>query len=103
MSGSSTEPFCCAKCGSPYAIKDRIGRRDTCPKCDADLHTCVNCRHYSPRAHNECNEPQAEWEREKDRANFCDYFEPRRGGNRGDAGKNHQNDARTRFENLFKK
>ena len=99
----SSEPFCCAKCGNPFPIKDRIGRRETCPKCDADLHACVNCRHYSPGAHNDCNETQAEWVKEKERANFCDYFEPRRGGGRSNDGKNRQNDARTRFEDLFKK
>ena len=93
----------CFKCGKPYDLSARIGRRDTCPECDADLHCCLNCRHYNRSAHNECNEPQAEWVRDKDRANFCDYFEPRRGGHPGIGNSAAPNDARTRFEDLFKK
>jgi hypothetical protein len=103
MNARQTDSFLCAKCRNPYEVKDRIGRKDTCPKCDADLHTCLNCRHYNPRAHNECNETQAEWVREKDRSNFCDYFEPSRGAGAGPPSTARQNDARARFEDLFKK
>lgn len=91
--------FCCFRCGSPYALRERIGRSDACPTCDADLHCCCNCRHHSPNAHNQCNEPQAEWVREKDRSNHCDYFEPRRGP--GETATKTQ-DARAHFEDLFK-
>jgi hypothetical protein len=98
---ASSELFC-FRCGAPNVFKERIGRADTCSKCDADLHCCRNCRHYSPSAHNQCNEPQAEWVREKDRGNFCDYFEPRR-GTAGGVEKNRERDARARFEDLFKK
>ena len=101
---SQSESFLhCFKCGTPYPIKDRIGRKDTCPKCDADLHCCLNCRHYNRSAHNECNEPQAEWVRDKDRANFCDYFEPRRGASAGTRRPSSADNARARFEDLFKK
>ncbi len=98
-----SEPFCCIKCGNPYPLTDRVGRKETCPKCDADLHTCQNCRHYNPNAHNECNETQAEWVRDKDRANFCDYFDPRRGHPRSTGQKTRQDQARARFDDLFKK
>jgi hypothetical protein len=99
------EPMNCFKCGTPYPVTvDRIGRTAACPKCDADLHCCRNCRHYSPAAHNACAEPKAEWVREKDRSNFCDYFEPRRGGpGSSGSGDQSQADARARFENLFRK
>ncbi len=94
--------FHCFRCNAPNEIQDRIGLRDTCVQCDADLHCCRNCRHYSRSAHNQCNEPQAEWVRDKDRANYCDYFEPRRGG-RGEEDSNRAQDAKARFEDLFKK
>ena len=93
----------CFKCGNTHALSARVGRRDTCPLCDADLHCCLNCRHYNRSAHTECNEPQAEWVRDKDRANFCDYFEPRRGAPPAIGNSATPNDARTRFEDLFKK
>lgn len=97
------EPFCCVKCGAPYPLSGRLGRKEVCPRCDADLHTCHNCRLYSPHAHNECAETQADWVREKDRANYCDYFAARRGGS-GNAGfKSEKDQAKARFEDLFRK
>jgi hypothetical protein len=51
------------------------GRRDECEKCRTDLHVCRNCRHYDPKSYNECREPQSERVQEKERSNFCDYFE----------------------------
>ena len=94
--------FCCFRCGAPYEFKERVARGDSCAKCDADLHCCRNCRQYSPNAHNQCNETQADWVREKDRANYCDYFGPRRGTGAGSI-TNSVQDARARFDNLFKK
>ncbi len=98
----SSEPCVCFKCGTPYQVKDRVGRSAVCLKCDADLHCCFNCRHYSARAHNECNETQAEWIRDKDRSNYCDYFDPKRGTRPGSKDSS-KDDARARFDNLFKK
>ncbi|MCX7979226.1 MAG: hypothetical protein N2578_09510 [Bdellovibrionaceae bacterium] len=56
-----------------------VGRRDECPHCHADAHVCRNCRHFDPKAYNECREPSADPVREKDRSNFCDWFSPRTG------------------------
>lgn len=84
------------------ALDDRVTLRAVCPSCDADLHCCLNCRHHNRSAHNECNETQAEWVRDKDRANHCDYFDPRRGPASGRESKG-STDARARFEDLFKK
>jgi hypothetical protein len=83
-------------------MQNRIGRKDVCPQCDADLHCCYNCRHYNAHAHNECNETQAEWVRAKDRSNYCDYFDPKRGGRTG-PGNSKAEEARSRFDSLFKK
>jgi len=98
----SSDDFRCFRCKTPYSFQQRVGRRDTCAKCDADLHCCLNCRHYNPGAHNQCNESQAEWVGEKDRANYCDYFEPRRTSTGGE-GQGKVKDARARFEDLFRK
>src|SRR6266545_7252438 len=100
---SNPSTLSCFKCGAGYPLEGRIGRKDTCPKCDADLHCCLNCRHYNRSAHNQCNEPQAEWVRDKDRANFCDYFEPNRGGLPAGAPGSEASDARALFDSLFKK
>ncbi len=77
-----------------------IGRRDECDSCGADVHVCKNCVHYDRSAYNECKEPQADFVKEKDRANFCDYFTPSdRKGTAGTA----KDDLLAQAEALFKK
>lgn len=79
---------------------DRIGFRDECETCRADLHVCLNCQHHDPSAYNECREPQAERVSDRDRANRCDYFRPATDGSApGTAG----GDSRAALEALFKK
>jgi len=102
MSLLSSEPCVCFKCGSPYEIKERLERNAVCVAYHADLHCCLNCRHYSAHAHNECNETQAEWVRDKDRSNYCDYFDPKRGAGRGKEDLS-RDEARARFDSFFRK
>ncbi|HSH69276.1 MAG TPA: hypothetical protein VK997_05115 [Deferrisomatales bacterium] len=65
----------CRRCGADAGV-ERPGRRDACPRCDADLHACVQCRFYAPGQYNNCNEPQAERVLDPERSNYCDYFTP---------------------------
>jgi hypothetical protein len=51
-------------------------RESNCPACGKPTHCCRNCRHYAPGRPNDCLEPIAERNLEKDRANFCELFEP---------------------------
>jgi hypothetical protein len=76
-----------------------IGRREECPHCRADVHVCKNCNFYDPKAYNECRETSADVVREKDRANFCDYFVARTGANPMDKAAA----LRAAAEALFKK
>lgn len=55
---------------------EALGRRDGCPGCGAEVRVCRNCRHYAPGLANDCREPQAERVVDKERANFCDHFQP---------------------------
>lgn len=64
----------CFSCNKEIQITGVVGRRDECPQCHADQHSCRNCGHYDPKSYNECREPSAEVVKEKDRANFCDQF-----------------------------
>ena len=66
----------CAACGTALAAVERVGRRDTCPRCGADLHSCRQCRFHDARVYNECHEPLAERVLDKTRSNFCEYFAP---------------------------
>jgi hypothetical protein len=64
----------CRACGAEVGVLERIGRRDGCPSCGVDLHSCRQCRFYDVAAYNACREPQAERVVDKERANFCDWF-----------------------------
>jgi hypothetical protein len=70
--------FSCFKCGKriEYPSGSRVLRGDTCPLCGSNLHCCLNCCFYDPAKHNQCAETQAEWVRDKESANFCNYFWP---------------------------
>jgi hypothetical protein len=97
--------FHCWKCGEriEYPTGSRVGRRDTCPKCDADLHACRNCQFYDRSKNNQCSEPQAEWVRDKEAANLCDYYAPNPTlYARGDSLTSKADNAKKRFDSLFK-
>jgi hypothetical protein len=65
----------CHGCGGTLRIDGPVGRRTTCPECDADLHTCLNCKHYDESNAHQCREPHAEHVVDKDQANACDLFQ----------------------------
>lgn len=90
----------CYQCGERMTFPDLVGRRDDCPKCGSDAHVCKNCQHYDKSAYNECRETSADVVREKDRANFCDYFTPKTSG--GPA-QDKKKDLLAAAEALFKK
>lgn len=90
----------CFECGTELIFPYMPGRRDECSKCRADVHVCRNCRNYDSSAYNECREPQADMVKEKDRANFCDYFTP---GDGNGPSANKADALRAAAEALFKK
>jgi hypothetical protein len=56
---------------------------------------------FSQSSHNKCREPKAEFQRVRDRSNFCDYFtfnESKQGLPAGE-----KEDAMKRLNDLFKK
>lgn len=66
----------CYHCGAPLPAVGGgvgIGRRDTCAGCHRDLHACVQCANWDPSARI-CREPSAEAVRDREVANFCDWF-----------------------------
>jgi hypothetical protein len=80
---------------------ERVLARDTCPGCDDDLHVCRNCKHYDPGKHNQCAETEAQWVRDKEASNYCDYFAPNPvlyAGQPSSPG----GDAKKKFGSLFK-
>ena len=91
----------CHHCLQLVDDKNRIGRRDACSGCGADLHCCLNCMFYDPSSANDCREPNADHVLDKEAGNFCEYFafiehrQPRQSSSAVS--------ARAQLEALFKK
>ncbi len=68
----------CWKCGASLAaLTLPLRRLEECPACHAELHVCRMCVEYDTSVAKSCREPIAEEVKDKERANFCDYFKPR--------------------------
>ena len=86
----------CWKCGNNVEI-ETISRVTECPVCHADLHSCKNCEYYSPGSHYDCGETVDELVKDKEKANFCDYF---KFANKSSA-KNNSDDAAAKAKKAF--
>jgi hypothetical protein len=84
-------------------VEGKVARGDACPKCHSDARVCLNCNFFDQFAPNQCREPQAEVVRDREKANFCEFFTP--SAKRGAAGQQRSkaDEARSAFDNLFKK
>ena len=67
--------FQCHACGAAVSREAPIPRDAECENCGADLRACVNCRHYDTRYNNACKETEADPVADKQRRNFCEFFE----------------------------
>ncbi|WP_242393713.1 hypothetical protein [Anaeromyxobacter oryzisoli] len=92
-------PTSCYGCGATLRIDGPIGRRTTCPHCDADLHACMNCRHYDEAAAHQCREPHADHVVEKESSNACELFQLGDGASRRRLGRSDA--ARSALAALF--
>ncbi|MBI3871931.1 MAG: hypothetical protein HY304_02505 [candidate division Zixibacteria bacterium] len=87
----------CWNCGRTYEPPDKITRESECPHCAAYLRCCRNCGFYDVHAPNQCREPSADLQPDKEAANACDYFRPGSASG-GSAPKKGRGD----FDSLFK-
>ena len=90
----------CVFCGEEINLEFKIGRRDECTKCGNDLHACVQCRFYDRSYHNQCRENQASQVADKEKSNFCEFFEFGR-----DVGYENKavDSSKKKLDDLFKK
>jgi hypothetical protein len=73
-----SESFTCWKCGSPLPeLLLPLPRQEECLHCRAQLHVCRMCVYFDPAVAQQCREPVAEPVSDKQRANFCGYFQPK--------------------------
>lgn len=91
----------CWKCGAPLAgVPLPLPRLAECPKCRAYLHACRQCRFYDPRLTSKCREERAEEVRDREGANFCDWFKPNPIPSRPAIG-NKADTAKSKLDELF--
>ena len=89
----------CAFCGTRLDDNQEVHRSTTCASCGKDLKICLNCRFYSKGTHNDCLETSAEPVRDKDRSNFCDYFQFKVAKDQTSSQKNNKEDFLKLFGN----
>jgi len=92
--------FPCWQCGNVLKIAMPFSRREVCDACNADQHVCRLCRHYDPALTNQCREDRADTVTEKERANFCDYFNPNPNAYTG-GDRDPQQEAKAKLDALF--
>ena len=52
----------------------KVARTEECPYCSRSLHCCRMCTFYDQKVYNECHESNADRIVDKEKSNFCDYF-----------------------------
>ena len=71
-----SESYTCWKCGGLLQeLLLPLARHEECPHCRAQLHVCRMCVYFDAAASQQCREPVAENVSDKQRANFCGYFQ----------------------------
>ena len=90
----------CTACGEK--APPNINVDSSCPKCNADLHSCRQCTYFDPGARLECGKPIAARIVNKQARNTCELFAARIVVER-ETSSGPPTDARQAFAKLFKK
>lgn len=94
------ESCTCWKCGGPLQdLLLPLARHEECPHCRAQLHVCRMCVYFDTAAPQQCREPVAENVTDKQRANFCGYFQINPHAYTGLS--DHTTDSRRQLDALF--
>ncbi len=65
----------CHKCKKKLELPNKkIGFKDRCFFCEADLHVCKNCRFYSIGKPNDCLASNTDYVSDREKYNFCEEF-----------------------------
>ena len=92
----------CQFCGTAVTLSEPIPRDSSCEKCLRDLRCCRQCRHYDPSRNNSCRETEAELVEDKERRNFCEFFDFNPAPFRvATMDKSREAQARAKLEGLF--
>jgi len=95
----------CWNCGQSTGLEGKIMRSDSCGNCLADLRCCRGCHFFDPTARSQCREPIDAPIPNKEKSNFCDYFQVRAAVQSGGKIIRHgdsKEEKKKRFDDLFK-
>jgi predicted RNA-binding Zn-ribbon protein involved in translation (DUF1610 family) len=90
----------CSACGTKTPANINVD--SSCPKCNADLHSCRQCTYFDPGALLECSKPITARIVNKHARNTCELFAARIVVER-ETSSGPPTDARQAFAKLFKK
>lgn len=91
----------CWKCGALLIDQPLpLSRLAECSKCRSYLHVCRMCLAFDPHLTRKCREQDAEEVTDKERSNFCGYFNARPDAYRP-GGEARTQAARAKLGNLF--
>jgi hypothetical protein len=99
------EGLLCWKCSRPTGVTTTVTRHDQCQQCQGDLRCCRGCRHFDPTKHRQCREQIQNSVANKEKSNFCDFFQVRQVYKTAGGTRTHADDKETRrdaFDDLFK-
>jgi len=97
---ASHEVFRCARCGHRLALL--VEAENRCPRCEVDLHSCIQCLSFDTSARFECSQTTLTARvAPKDERNACTLFAPRTTIER-QTGTKGPTSARQAFDDLFK-
>jgi len=65
----------CHACGAVWDERHEPGRNETCLRCHAELHCCLNCRMYDVMKARQCASFTADPPSDKISANSCEEFQ----------------------------
>jgi hypothetical protein len=65
----------CYYCGEAVPRERKVGFGETCAACGKDMHVCIMCVFYLRGAHWDCRESVDALVADKEKRNFCEWFE----------------------------
>ena len=79
----SNHKVSCWSCGNSWEFSPPLGRSESCLKCRRDAKSCLNCKFHDRNANGECTESQVELVKDKEKSNFCEWFDAKYSGSPG--------------------
>ena len=95
----------CHSCLQEWTESHSPGRQEVCLNCGADMHCCLNCKHYDTGRADDCALNHTDPPRDKARWNDCEEFmlaDRKAPGKPQQSGADKKQDFKSKWDSLFK-